>query len=239
MGGFRARTSATTLLLRETGLARRLYALRARRGYFGDEVDWSAEYAAGKWQFFNDLDQACHYEAIAEAIALYQAKPKPHGSVLDVGCGEGILHRTLRLAPTVCYVGIDPSATAVAKAAAAATGDARFQVATAEDYTPDRRFDVIVFNEVLYYCDDPVATMRKDASYLSAGGIFIVSMALCGLRDGLTKLTVWDRIERGATMTTEIALIAPTAGWIVKVLIPTPANAPIAGVPQGRALVPA
>ncbi len=236
MRAFKAWTSLGTLLLRESGLARLLYALRARRGYFGDAADWNAEYAVGKWRFLNDLDQACHYQA----IALYRARLKPQGSLLDIGCGEGVLHRVLQMPPTARYVGIDPSVTAIASAEAAATGTAQFYVATAENFMPNERFDVIVFNEVLYYCVDPVATVRKFASHLAPGGIFIVSMALCGLRDGLTKLSVWDAIERDATVKAEIALIAQTAGWIVKVLTPVTAAVPKeTPAPRQRALVPA
>lgn len=213
---FKAWTSLAVLLLRETGLARFSYFLRARRGYFGAPEDWDAEYSSGKWQFLQELDQASHYQL----IALYRARMKPQGSVLDVGCGEGILHDALNLPPRVRYVGIDPSATAIAMAEAEAGGNATFHVATAETFATAEKFDVIVFNEVLYYCADPGAVVRKYADFLKEDGIFIVSMALCGVRDGLTKLLVWQEIERDARVVAEISVVAPTAGWVIKVIKP-------------------
>lgn len=48
--------------------------------------------------------------------------------------------------------------------------------ADAAEYESDERFDVIVFNECLYYFDDPVALVRKYERLLRDDGVFIVSM---------------------------------------------------------------
>jgi len=230
MSRFKPWTSLAVLLMGETGLGRLLRGLRARHGYRGAEADWNADYADGKWRFLHEIDQACHYEL----IALYRSRLKPGGSILDVGCGEGILHDTIGLAQGLRYVGIDPSETAIEIAETTATGNATFRVATAENFQTWEKFDVIVFNEVLYYCADPGAMISKYAGFLKPDGIFVVSMALCGIRDGLTKLDVWHEIERHARITTEVSLVGPAAGWVIKVLTPIVSPAAVVNLSERR-----
>jgi SAM-dependent methyltransferase len=93
------------------------------------------------------------------------------GSVLDVGCGAGILARD-------CddYTGIEP----VMEAAriAAATG-AEIHNTTAEDFDfAGRQWDVVLFNESLYYTRNPLAVLSKYSWALREGGKLIISIFL-------------------------------------------------------------
>jgi len=45
-----------------------------------------------------------------------------------------------------------------------------------EDYVPDEKWDVILFNEVLYYTFDPVLVLSKFEKALTPGGTFVISM---------------------------------------------------------------
>jgi SAM-dependent methyltransferase len=209
--------SLLLLLLARSGIGPRLLRpLRARRGYLYGEARWDAEYSAGQWQFLHGLDQAAHYRV----IELFRRRLKPGGAVLDVGCGEGVLYTEAEEMVDARYLGIDPSAAAIAGARHRAGPNARFQLASAENFATEERFDVIVLNESLYYCRDPRATVEKYAAMLVDDGIFIVSMALCGLRDGLTKLNIWRDIAATTVVVAETSLVAPSAAWIVKALRP-------------------
>ncbi len=83
------------------------------------------------------------------------AERGPSATILDVGCGDGVLYQRFR--PIGCErdVGIDMSDVAVSMAAEGARPEAEFVAGDAAVYQPESTFDAIVFNEVLYYFPDP------------------------------------------------------------------------------------
>src|SRR5262249_53456506 len=88
-------------------------------------IEWDAEYDAGVWETLDSTAQVAHYAVIAGYIHhLY-----PDGAtVIDAGCGHGVLFRQLERLPLRGYVGFDHSAAAIARAAASAAAQARFEV---------------------------------------------------------------------------------------------------------------
>ncbi|CAD6559874.1 Ubiquinone biosynthesis O-methyltransferase, mitochondrial [Paraburkholderia kirstenboschensis] len=80
---------------------------------------------------------------------------KPAARVLDVGCGTGILARWLSGAAISSYLGIDLSEAAIEKARQSNIQGAEFAVADGTAFKTSQLFDVIVFNEVLYYIRTP------------------------------------------------------------------------------------
>jgi len=215
---FTATKTLLVLLLERLGWARHLAFFRARRGYLYDGARWDAEYRSGQWRFLHGLDQAAH----SQLIELYRRRLKPLGAVLDIGCGEAILYDIARGMAGCDYLGIDISETAIASAKTRVASNARFAIASAESFRSAERFDTVIFNESLYYYRDPRATMLKYLAMLRPGGIVIVSMAICGIRDGLLKLKIWHDLESVTETVAETSLVAPSAGWIVKVLRPKP-----------------
>ena len=55
-----------------------------------------------------------------------------------------------------------------------------------ETFTPHKKFDVIVFNEMLYYTDH-VETMKHYRKFLEPGGIFVISIWFSKKIDYLRK----------------------------------------------------
>src|ERR1017187_8609481 len=115
---------------------------------------------------------------LAETIA-------PHAtSLLDLGCAGATLAQ--RLGPRYnVYWGVDISAFAVSQVKAnilAMTDrkaiDCHFEAASILDFQPSGQFDVIVFNEVLYYLplNQIAPTLNRYAKYLTQGGIILVSL---------------------------------------------------------------
>lgn len=129
---------------------------------------WDDEF--GHWRGLASPSQAPRYLEIAGLIA----QLCPEGSVIDVGCGEAVLRDYLPQALT--YLGIEPSAKAVASARAKCGSDSIVHT-TAECFEAgDRRWDCIVFNEILYYLSDPAIVLDKYAKLLKPEGIIIVSI---------------------------------------------------------------
>ena len=63
-------------------------------------------------------------------------------------------------------------------------------MADAWAFESDERFDVIVFNQSLYYLTDPAGVLRKYRAMLRPGGRIIVSMV-----DNARTRSVWRLID--------------------------------------------
>lgn len=120
---------------------------------------WESQYASGAWDYLAGDDEAGHYLAIARLIAQHC----PRGTLLDVGCGTGILldhlQREAGIDPSR-YTGIDLAQAAVEQAAARHPG-AHFLQCDYAAAALSGRFDAIVFNETLYCFADPMAIVDK------------------------------------------------------------------------------
>lgn len=134
-------------------------------------LDWDRMFAEGKWDYLDSSGEAARYALIAGYIH------RRSGSldVLDVGCGTGLLWRYLDHS-RVRYVGTDISAAAVAQATERFP-DAEFNCSDLGDFEPEsgRRFDAVVFNELLPHVNDPFHALRRYLRYLRAGGIAVIS----------------------------------------------------------------
>ena len=163
---------------------------------------WEQEYAAGGWDWLNSITEMPHNYVIAG----YVSRLKPGGTILDVGCGKGVLHSILRGQGYKRYTGIDPAPSAIQAAMPFSDGHTQFVVADARTFETDERFDVIILNEVLYYFADPLAVIRHLERFLVDDGIFIVSMADASIRDALAKRQIWSHIQREYAPREQISL---------------------------------
>jgi SAM-dependent methyltransferase len=120
--------------------------------------------------------------AMTAMLIKYHAPENP--AVLDVGCCGGTLALALR--SFSAYLGTDVSSHAitVAKSESAFSSDIEsgrisFQVADLREFHPaNEAWDVIVFNEVLYYLKSDYAAeqVTRYARALKPGGIICISM---------------------------------------------------------------
>ena len=143
---------------------------------------WDREYREGQWDYLRRMDSLAGLVSILGYCQFLNP-----ASILDAGCGEGLLAEKLKLLPYTSYLGIDVSREAIASATAR-LGDDRslFAVADAWDFETDHRFDVIVFNQSLYYLADPAALLAKYQAMLAPNGRLIVSMV-----DNARTRAVW------------------------------------------------
>jgi trans-aconitate methyltransferase len=141
-------------------------------------------------------------------LAGYVKALNPGAAVLDVGCGDGIFRTHLEDAAFSRYVGIDfPEA--IARAAARADARTSFGASDMRTYVPDGKFGAIVFNESLYYVDDPIGELRRYSGFLEPDGVFLVSMH----RKSKSE-RIWADIAAHFTMLDRL-MIANRTEWIV------------------------
>lgn len=105
---------------------------------------------SGDWQHLEDPRQVIRYQTIAQHITSRGLQ-----TVLDVGCGTAQLQRFLP--DSIRYLGIEPSSLAVTQS------HVPIICTTAEAFTDPGPWDMVVFNECLYYCENPAALLRSFA----------------------------------------------------------------------------
>ncbi len=159
-------------------------------GYRPQQVSvdaWDREYRSGEWKYLETIGSIAGHVSILGYVQFL--KPQ---TILDVGCGAGLLADKLKLLPFTSLLGIDISAEAIAQASAA-FADARtsFAVSDADGFETDRTFDAVIFNQCMYYLPDPRATLRHYARFLSPNGRIIVSMC-----DNARSRAMWPLLAR-------------------------------------------
>ena len=171
---------------------------------------WETQYLSGWWDYLGEINQLARYSLIAG----YCHHLKPGGSILDVGCGEGHLQEELCSRGYSLYVGLDLSAEAINKASARGDKKTEFIASDLVTYEPGRSFDVIVFNETLYYLQDPTGIMRRYESFLEAKGLFVVSMYISEI-----TIRLWKMIEAVYAVADEVRIAHKSGNaWTIKVL---------------------
>lgn len=147
---------------------------------------WDMKYARGNWKPLREIHELGHYSIIAG----YFQYLKPGGTILDVGCGEGLLQERISPALYSKYTGIDLSAEAIRQAAHKANEKTFFVVADMQKFSTTEMFDAIVFNESIYYVNNRLNVIKHFAEFLADGGIFIFSNF-----ESQDKKISWPEIE--------------------------------------------
>ncbi len=106
------------------------------------------------WNF-----ESSPYEKERLKLLLAEVGQYPHGSVLEVGCAEGVFSSMLSTISDR-VVGIDVSPTAVARATERCPG-LTFMTSSLDAFNPGEKFDVVVCAETLYYIQDVSEAIRK------------------------------------------------------------------------------
>ncbi len=117
--------------------------------------------------------------------------------------------------PYKSYLGVDLSAEAIAQAAPVADARTAFAVAEAGEFHSDRRFDVVIFSQVLNYVLDPDAVLLRYARYLMPNGRIVVSM----YDTGRTR-AAWALIEKAMAVEDAMTVTQSTGTTTTKLLRP-------------------
>jgi len=174
---------ARALAERVRGVGVRLGAVPYRPIDTSSPEQWGSEHEAGELAYYGDLRQLARYSVVAG----YIRHLGPEVSILDVGCGAGLLAERLGATPYRRYLGIDPVAPAIEQAARLADGRTDFRVA--ERPSPELgEFDVVVCNEVIYCAPDPARLLDDIQAMLPAGGNLLTSIWRHPTEVGLYRL---------------------------------------------------
>lgn len=171
---------------------------------------WDEEYVNGRWNHLGDVSELSRFSIVVG----YCAFLKPDGFILEVGCGPGILMRRLRKVGYANYCGVDQSKKAIEQAKVHENEITRFEVADAETFQPLERYDVIVFNEMMFYLANPRETFLRYAKHLRPGGVLIISMYRA---DNILRM--WSLLEGVAPICDSVTVINSAKGltWDIKV----------------------
>ena len=139
---------------------------------------WNYKYAIGKWDFM--IDEEDRYKTIIKFIKESKIdKPR----ILDLGCGYGALNKYMDKNDYSYCLGVDLSDTAINKAKKKNYPNSEFIVADIHKFVPNDTFDIIIFNEVLYYLDNQMEIVARFSNYSNNEGFFIFSFY--GIRNDL------------------------------------------------------
>lgn len=154
-----------------------LYKYVLNRFGFGNRVStgiWEQQYHDGTWNYLFSKEESAHYYAICKQI---QKKVQAF-SVFDIGCGNGALYHYLEefFGEEMKYSGIDISENAV-KIATEKFKRGSFKKVDYDYSDFEGKFDIVVFNETLYYFIKPMKTIEKVfQKNLKPGGMIVISM---------------------------------------------------------------
>jgi trans-aconitate methyltransferase len=147
-----------------------LYFLTRYAGSAIRRCSFDQYYKSGRWDYL-DSD---HSGEMVKVVERYANK----GRILDMGCGPGILAGLLNHSSFEYYRGVDASSEAIAKARKRANERICFDIGDIQRYECEDDFDLIVFEESLYYV--PFFRYRLLKRYcrrLRPDGMFIVTVA--------------------------------------------------------------
>lgn len=160
-------------MMRLIGLLKRISRRENILKVSQDEEMWNVQFANGSWNFMLNVEKRIELTPIIN-LCLEKAKSRPY-ALLDVGCGNGVLASVLAHEPSIEYHGLDISSKAL-ELARKNNPNALFYQSTAENPPSfTRQFDVMIFNEVLYYTAVSVV-LEKSRRFLAKDGIVIVAM---------------------------------------------------------------
>jgi 2-polyprenyl-3-methyl-5-hydroxy-6-metoxy-1,4-benzoquinol methylase len=173
------------------------------------------QYASGEWEYLRGLGEVSRFSVVAG----YCHYLKPGGAIVEIGAGDGILHERLDRSKYGRYLGLDISQAAIDRVASRKDDRTEFVAGDAAEFVPPAKFDVVVFNEVMEYFDDPSRVVGRWCEFLLPGGIIVASM-FSGLNTARSE-RIWRALgkvfeERALTVVRNEARYE----WIIKVLAP-------------------
>jgi SAM-dependent methyltransferase len=187
----------------------------------------ASDHRRARWDYLEGLSEFAHNSVIAG----YYARLRPNGSVLDLGCAAGLMQRTLLPHKYSRYLGVDISPDAIQRALqsqqeCAPYPETRFQVGDLEQplQWDDRRFDVIIINESLFYAEDPPLVLsRLVEQALAPSGIVIISMY-----HSLTSQRLWRLLARYGWQAADSTMVRNKLGtrWTISVFQPISVGTP-------------
>ena len=148
---------------------------------------FNQQYEKSNWEGLKGLGELGRYSIIVGYAYYFFKAP----SILDLGCGEGILQERLAATNYTSYLGIDFSEVAIANAKKLENSNTFFAVGDLNYYTAEGIYDLIIYNESLYYLSNPAEVVSKLFPHLSKDGLFIFSLVD---KHGKEQTGLWETL---------------------------------------------
>lgn len=152
---------------------------------FQSERNWDRQWSSGAWNYLDQVAVERSRIAVIGGVLIQLYAPYANATILELGCGEGVVTEFLTPLQKLGYVGVDISKEAVMIAkskrkqylASAEGGGLRFVHAAAHAFEPqgNKTFNLVVLSEMLYYTEHE-KILDQYEKYLSSNGIVIISM---------------------------------------------------------------
>lgn len=181
-----------------------------------DRSRWNYQYEKGLWDGLENLDELARFSVLAGYVQFL----KPNSpAILEIGCGEGIMAQRIGRQHYGSYLGTDVADTAIERARQR-FGDAQtqFEAVDMNDLRTEQKFDIIIFNEAIYYLEPMVDKLvTQYAPMLKPDGLLIISMNTGRHANSEAR---WKEIEAGFATVDSTFVKTDKNGWDVKVLRP-------------------
>ena len=173
---------------------------------------WDREYPEEPWDRLGRLNDLAHFSVLG---GYFRSLVPAGGSLLDVGCGEGLL-----LPHVAChagrYLGIDVEVAvqlAIKRRQVLSPG-AEFRAADMNQFVPSERFDAIAFCESIYYLDDRVR-LHEYLKALKPQGVLLVSCQSRSSHD-----VIWEDLETICESIDSVQVVNGSVAWNVRAMRP-------------------
>lgn len=186
---------------------------------------WDQEYQNSQWDYLENISELGRYSVITGYVGYL----KPDAALLEIGCGTGLLFNRLKHLPYEYYKGVDISEKAIERASVNNNQKTSFVTGDGACFADDKVYDIIIFNEALYYFDDCMKVLDHYFQYLKPNGFVVISMVV-----GDTSRLHWQEISKHCNVLDSVQL-TNRAGitWNCRVIQPRPERQPV--VPAGIA----
>lgn len=176
--------------------------------------EWEKQYRQGHWDYLSSSEQLSRFSIIAGIKHHYFGEG---GTILELGCGDNTLQKMIFHFKYKLYIGVDISETIIQKASETEDKNTRFICKDLEVYEPEINFDLIVFNESLYYIENPKELLLRYSKFLNQNGIIVISMWNSKERNN----KIWNIIRSDFFTIDEIVITAnKKKSWIIKTIRP-------------------
>jgi 2-polyprenyl-3-methyl-5-hydroxy-6-metoxy-1,4-benzoquinol methylase len=185
-----------------------------------DRSRWNYQYDKGLWDGLEHLNELPRFSILAGYV--HFLKPD-NPSILEIGCGEGALAQRIGANHYGAFLGTDVADAAIERANSR-FGDqkTRFEAVDMNDLQTDQTFDLIIFNEAIYYLKPMVDKLLfQYAPMLKPDGLIIISMNTGPHAKSEEK---WAQIEQGFDVVDGSYVKTAKNAWDIKILRPLPVS---------------